>query len=439
MKIAVISPQIYTYGAMVIGGILREKGYQVRISHDLIALPDETVFLSLYSTMHLIDERVRSFTAERSASGDFTCVGGPVSSTPEMVLGELGVDAVILGEGEETVLRILEEEEWSNLPGIAYEENGVLRIQPPDHRPSVEHPLPLIPDDIGEQSIRGANVYVETHRGCIGGCTFCQVPRFFGREIRSRSITNIIEEVKAFRQKGVTRLSISGGTGSLYNYQDGTLDPGSFIELLEALASVMGPRNVSSPDIRVDCISDEILEAIRKYTIGWLFFGFESGSNRILHQMGKGVTVHQNERAVEQCRQHGLKTAGSFIVGYPTERDEDFQATKDFIATQGLDDVFISIAEPIPGTPLADLALKVSQEENPTFTPHTGEFGALNLTESEARCFELMMHADMYKPILHVVTDEIFNLYLSEARKQGKEIRAVTELLRRYSPPPKPT
>jgi B12-binding domain/radical SAM domain protein len=432
MKIAVISPQIYTYGAMVIGGILREEGYQVRISSDLTADSDETVFLSLYSTMHLIDEQIRSFITERHASGGTTFVGGPVSSAPEMVLGELEADAVILGEGEEIVLRVLEDKEWNTLPGIAFVEAGVLHIQPPDHRPSVEHPLPLIPDDIGRQSIRGANVYVETHRGCIGGCTFCQVPRFFGREIRSRSINTIIEEVKAFRRKGVTRLSISGGTGSLYNYQNGAMDPGSFIELLEAIASVMGPRNVSSPDIRVDCISDEILEAIRKYTIGWLFFGFESGSDRILRLMGKGATVRKNEEAVEQCRQHGLKTAGSFIVGYPTERDDDFQATKDFIATQGLDDVFISIAEPIPGTPLADLTLKVSEEENPTCTPHTGEFRALNLTESEARCFELMMHADMYKPVLHVVTDEIFNLYLSEARKQGKEIRAVTELVRRY-------
>jgi hypothetical protein len=52
---------------------------------------------------------------------------------------------------------------------------------------------------------------------------------------------------------------ISGGTGSLYKIQGGKINTEAFVELLAALAKVMGSRNVSSPDIRVDCINDEIL------------------------------------------------------------------------------------------------------------------------------------------------------------------------------------
>jgi radical SAM superfamily enzyme YgiQ (UPF0313 family) len=195
---------------------------------------------------------------------------------------------------------------------------------------------------------------------------------------------------------------------------------------------VMGPRNVSSPDIRVDCINDEVLDAIRRYTIGWLFFGFESGSDRILRLMGKGATIKQAEAAIEQCRQHQLHVAGSFITGYPTETEDDHEATRDFIAAQMLEDVFISEAEPIPHTPLAELVLRTPKEENPTYQPHEGEYRSLHLTESEARAFDLMLHADMFKPGLHVVTDEVFTAYLAEARQQGKDIRAVTELLFRY-------
>ena len=133
----------------------------------------------------------------------------------------------------------------------------------------------------------------------------------------------------------------SGGTGSLYCCgPDGAVNDEAFVALLEGMAEIMGPKNISSPDIRVDCISDTVLDAIRDYTIGWVFFGLESGSNRILRLMGKGVTADDAGRGVEACREHGLKVAGSFIVGYPTETEEEYEATKDFITMNGLDDVF---------------------------------------------------------------------------------------------------
>jgi len=259
------------------------------------------------------------------------------------------------------------------------------------------------------------------------------VPRFFGHAIRSREIPAIVEEVKAFKKAGAQRLSISGGTGSLYKTRNGEVNTGAFVELLSSLAGVMGSHNVSSPDIRVDCINDEVLDAIRKYTIGWVFFGIESASDSILRQMGKGVKVQQVEEAITRCRQHGLKVAGSFIVGYPTETPEDYEQSKDFIAAQNLDDVFISIAEPIPSTPLASLVLRTDRKANPVFTPHAGEYRTLGLTEAEARCFDLTLHADMYKPVLHVTTDQIFDTYVKAVKQQGTEIRQVTDLLFKYN------
>jgi B12-binding domain/radical SAM domain protein len=431
MRCAVISPEMYTYGAMLIGGVLRDAGHEVSLRNRCSADPGELVLLSLYSTQHLLDADIRAFIARHREAGGMCVVGGPVSAYPEIVLGELAPDAVVVGEGEQTVLELAAGTPIEATEGLAFIEAGKAVVRPREPSPSIEHPIPLIPDDIADQSIRGANVYIETHRGCIGACTFCQVPRFFGRSIRSREIDHIVEEVKAFQAKGATRISISGGTGSLFQF-DGAIDNDAVIELLAELAAVMGPNNVSAPDIRVDCINDEILEAIRAYTIGWIFFGLESGSDRILRQMGKGATVAQAEDAVEQCRAHGLHPAGSFIVGYPTETDDDFEATKDFIAANPLDDIFISIAEPIPRTPLAELVLATPREENPTYMPHEGEYRSLRLTESEARSFDLMMHADMFKPGLHVVTDQVFSHYLSLARKDGEDVRRVTELLFRY-------
>jgi len=349
-----------------------------------------------------------------------------------MVLGELGVDAVVIGEGENTVVPLVREGHSPGLAGIAFRDGDAVTVRDPVVPATLDRPLPLVPDDIGSQTIRGANVYIESHRGCIGACTFCQVPRFFGHRIRSRKVEDVLREVRVFREKGARRISLSGGTGSLYGYADGKLNTGAFIELLSGMAEIMGRENVSAPDIRVDCISDEILDAIRDYTIGWIFFGIESGSDRVLAQMGKGVTIPQVKDAITACRNHGLKVAGSFIVGYPTETEEDYAATRDFIARMGLDDVFVSIAEPIPGTPLEHLALRTPLEKNPLYHPTNGEYRSLGLTIAEARCFDLMMEADMHKPRLHVVTDQVFDLYLKEARKQGAEIRAVTNLIMKY-------
>lgn len=435
MEITILSPGIYTYGAMLIGGVLRDAGHRVALTRTPAAPGDSVLLMSLFSTQHLLDPTIRDLIRAHRERGGTVYVGGPVSAAPEMVLGELAPDAVVVGEGEETVVRLVEEGVSPGLLGIAYLDAGRPVVTPPAPPAPIDRPLPLIPDDIGSQSIRGASAYIETHRGCIGGCTFCQVPRFFGRAVRSRPLEEIVEEVKAFAAHGATRLSVSGGTGSLYGSTDGEMNPDAFIALLRSMAEVMGPRNVSSPDIRVDCITDEVLDAIRRYTIGWVFFGIESGSDRVLRMMGKGATVRQVEEAVERCREHDLRVAGSFIVGYPGETERDYEATRDLIARLSLDDVFVSSAEPIPGTPLADLAARTPRDKNPAFVPHTGEYRPLNLTESEARYFDLMMHADLFRPQLRLVTDEIYNTYLVEARKQGQDIRAATELILRYAQP----
>lgn len=433
MRVTVISPDIHTYGAMLIGGVLRDAGYEVDLKRELAAEPGSPVLLSLYSTQHLMSPDIRAFVAAHRKTGGVVYVGGPVSAAPEIVLGELSPDAVCVGEGEETVLRLMSEGPHEDIPGCAWMEGAEMRFTGPAPPASIHRPLPLIPADIGSQDIRGASAYIESHRGCIGACTFCQVPRFFGREVRSRDLEDVLAEVQAFKDAGATRLSVSGGTGSLYCCSpDGKVNDEAFVALLEGMAAIMGPKNISSPDIRVDCISDTVLDAIRDYTIGWVFFGLESGSDRILRLMGKGVTADDAMKGVEACREHGLKVAGSFIVGYPTETVEEYEATKDFITMNSLDDVFVSIAEPIPSTPLADLVLRTPREENPVYMPHEGEFKSLHLTEAEARSFDLQQHADLFKPGLHVVTDEVFSAYLAGVRKDGEDVRRVTELLFSY-------
>ncbi|MEN6514024.1 MAG: B12-binding domain-containing radical SAM protein, partial [Methanoculleus sp.] len=186
MDITIFSPGIYTYGAMLIGGVLRDAGHRVTLTRTPAAPAGSLLLASLFSTQHLLDPAIRDLVRTHREQEGTVYVGGPVSAAPEMVLGELAPDAVVVGEGEETVVRLVKEGVSGALPGIAYLDGGRPIVTPPAPPAPIDRPLPLVPDDIGSQSVRGASAYIETHRGCIGGCTFCQVPRFFGRTVRSR-------------------------------------------------------------------------------------------------------------------------------------------------------------------------------------------------------------------------------------------------------------
>ena len=431
MKITIVSPDLYTYGSMVIGGILTDAGFDVTLTKNTdVSADTDIILLSLYSTLHLLESRIRNFAKQNSKP---IYVGGPISAYPDIILGELDVDGVIIGEGEESTVELLSNGVSEDISGIAFRNDGeIIRTEPVPA--NLKRPMPLIPDDISDQSIRGANVYIETHRGCIGACGFCQVPKFFGRKIRSREIADIIAEIKEFKRRGVQRIAISGGTSSLYQYNqhEKSVNVGAFTELLQAIAEVMGGRNVSVPDIRVDYVNEEMLHAIHDFTMGWVYYGIESGSDKMLKEMRKGVDAEKNVYAIELAQQCGVKVAGSFIVGYPGETAEDYQLTKDLIEDTFLDDVFISIAEPIPETNLAELVLKTDDSENPTFIAHTGEYKSLKLTESEARCFDLTLHAQMCKSMPSLLTDQLYQACLDDARQQGSDVRAVTRLLQKY-------
>ncbi|MBP7068781.1 MAG: TIGR04014 family B12-binding domain/radical SAM domain-containing protein [Methanothrix sp.] len=423
--IDIVSPGTYTYGSLVLGGVLRDRGHDIKITRKLESR-GESVLLSLFSTLQLLDPKIRDFVAERGN----VCVGGPVSLCPEMVLGELNPKAVVSGEGEDIVAPLVENGP-EGLAGVAYRHQGEIIKSPPEPVSSLDHILPLIPDDLGQQNVRGANVYIETHRGCLGSCTFCQVPRFFGRSIRSRSIENIVDEVKEMKRLGVKRVAISGGTGSLFGYRN-KINREAFVEMIRSLSQILGKRNLSVPDMRVDLVDETVLEAVRDYTIGWVFFGLESGSDRILRAMRKGVTVEDNLRAVELAKSLGVKVGGSFIVGYPGETREDFEETMSFVEESMLDDVFVSIAEPIPGTPLSAQVLDMPKDVLALYQEHQGEYQALRLSEAEARCFELMLQGESSKPIPRALSQDLYNAYLDESRSQGRDIKRVIELLEKY-------
>jgi len=118
------------------------------------------------------------------------------------------------------------------------------------------------------------------------------------------------------KRLGVKRVAISGGTGSLFGYRN-KINREAFVEMIRSLSQILGKRNLSVPDMRVDLVDETVLEAVRDYTIGWVFFGLESGSDRILRAMRKGVTVEDNLRAVELAKSLGSKWEAASLSAIP--------------------------------------------------------------------------------------------------------------------------
>lgn len=433
IKVTVLTPEFYNYGAMLMAGVLKDAGYSVTIQKGFEKQVDaDVVLISLHSTVHLI-----KYKEEIEKIKGFKIVGGPVSKIPELVFKYLSIDAVVMGEGETSTLKILEKFDNANqfrqldeIEGIAFK-NGNEIIKTEKSAPSsMIRSLPLIPEDISSENIRGANVYIETHRGCPGNCGFCQVPCFFGREIRSRPLEDIITEVKEFLKKGAKKIAISGGTGSLYGSKKfKTINNDAFNELLREISSLTGPKNLTIPDIRIDMINDNTLEAIKKYTNGWIFFGIESGSDRILRKMKKGIKVDDVRSAVEAARRHGLKIAGSFIVGYPGETEDDFEDTIDLVDDLILNDYFVSIAEPIPGTSLADNVNKIHLSENLMFLK-SKEYKEYDLSIAETRCLNLMIESYLFRNNPVPMTNRLFKTLVEETKLQGNHIKTVTEMIK---------
>ncbi|ABO34544.1 Radical SAM domain protein [Methanococcus maripaludis C5] len=432
MKITIYSKDIYTYGAMLVGGILKEKhNHNVKLTKDIknkkLFLKSDIVIFSLYSTLNIVDPVIKDTIDYLKSKNIKIYIAGPVSAYPGIILGELNIDGVILGEGEIKTPEIIN----GSTEGLAYLENGEIIINKPKSKPDLDFSKIYVPKDIETQNVRGANVYIETHRGCLGHCTFCQVPEFFGRDIRSKPIELIIEEVKELKKNGVKRIAISGGTGSLYNFKN-TVNKNKFIEMIESVSNIIGRGNLSVPDMRVDYVDEEVLNAIKNYSIGWVFYGIESGSDKLLNSMKKGTNTKKNLKAIELAKDCGVKVAGSFIVGHPKEKEVDFLMTKDFIVDAELDDVFVSAAEPIPRTELCNEVLTTGMDKNPTFMPHNGPYRKYGLKENEARAYDLMLHSEMWKSTPRMITNTLSKVYLDEAKMQGSDIRKATELIFKY-------
>ena len=272
-----------------------------------------------------------------------TVVGGPhVTIVPKEFLEEAkNVDIAVAGEGEYTMLDIAQyfegKKQLNEILGIAYRKNGEIRVN--SARPFIKNldelPYPaydlvnmelyLSPRNIGYRSFRDRAISMITSRGCTFNCCFCSVHLHMGREFRAHSASYVLDHVqyvvKKFNVKNI-----------FFEDDNLTFNLARFEAICDGLIAKEIRIGWETPNgVRADCLNLNLLKKMKKSGCQSVFFGVESGDQKILdHVICKSLDLDRVVEVAKICRDIGLKTGAFYIIGFPGEKKEDMQKTVDF-------------------------------------------------------------------------------------------------------------
>jgi len=212
---------------------------------------------------------------------------------------------------------------------------------------------------IEDKQIPG-QAFVRVMRGCNNFCSYCVVPYVRGPEV-SRPPATIIEQIKKLADAGVKQVTLLGQRVNAYKYTTGEKIY-CLADLLEMASEIDGIEWIKFvTNYPSEEFFDEILQVMADSpkVCNYLHIPAQSGSDKILQAMNRRYTAEQYLELLDRARAivPGIAIAGDFIVGFPGETEEDFQATVELVKKARYKNCFIFKYSPRPGT-TADKGLK---------------------------------------------------------------------------------
>lgn len=293
-------------------------------------------------------------------------VGGPhPSALPRETANLPGIDYVVFGEGELTMLELTEallmgSRDLRDIHGLAYRHGGEVKVN--EKRKLIENldeiPFPardLMPHDLyspppSKRISTRKSTSMLTSRGCPFSCIYCMSRVIWGKRCRVRSPTNVVDEIEEVVNKfKVGELNFHDDTFTLYKKR--------VMEICNLIVE-RGLDVVWNCMSRVDTVSLDMLKLMYKAGCRRISFGVESGAQEILNTLKKGTTVDQAKRAVKLCKEVGIKVSCTFMLGNPGETINTIAATLKLAKELEPDIASFFITTPYPGTELYEIALK---------------------------------------------------------------------------------
>lgn len=291
----------------------------------------------------------------------FTILGGHhITYFPETLSEEF--DIGVIGEGEETFLELiryfpdrglmLKPEDLRNIRGIVFRENGNIVIT---SRRDLIVPLDKIPFPYRSKESESIP-YFFSSRGCPYKCAFCSSSafwdktRFFSAEYVVKEIEHILKRFPNLRYISIW--------DDLFIVNKARFK--KFVELVEE--KEINKRVTFTFSVRANLIDDELCKLLKRINVTGVSFGAESGSDKILKLLNKGTTVKINQKAIDTLHKYMIAVGCSFIIGSPTETENDVRRTYEFILKNITDgklnpDCHVNILMPMPGTEMWNYAI----------------------------------------------------------------------------------
>jgi tRNA-2-methylthio-N6-dimethylallyladenosine synthase len=228
---------------------------------------------------------------------------------------------------------------------------------------------------IRDQSLapKQATAFVSIMQGCNMHCTFCIVPRTRGAE-RSRTIAEIVSEVRALVADGVKEVTLLGQIVNLYGRHEfpavaavagrgRRMSP--FVQLLEAVSAVDGLERLRFTSPHPIGFRDDLIDAMSRLPklAEHVHLPLQSGSNRILKAMHRIYTAEKYAQLVGKIRaaRPGIAITTDIIVGFPGETESDYKATRDLVERLQFDNAFIFRYSPRRETPAATMLDQIDE------------------------------------------------------------------------------
>lgn len=377
-------------GLGYIAAYLKQHGISVEIV-DCTFLSEETALkkiresqpkiIGIQSMFSMKHKSIQMAQALRKDCELLVTGGALPTSNPTEFLRDF--DVVVIGEGEQTMLELVQAfkkgKDFSKVDGIAFLNHGQFVHTPPrdyiknlDNIPFPSHELF---DNQAYKNYYARNfgyttTSIMTSRGCPFQCDFCSRP-VFGNTFRTRTASNIADEVEQVRALGFSRVWFADDCF--------TLDRKRLLGICNEF--IRRHMRISWECLsRVDTVDAEVAETMKQAGCVRVFFGLESGNDFVLSTMKKQATTKQGEKAVNTFKNAGVEVGAFFILGYPGENEETVHDTVQFASSLPLDYLSFTLPYPIPGTPLFDrVKHRIISEEwvepkNPSVIKHSLTF-----------------------------------------------------------------
>ena len=266
------------------------------------------------------------------------------------------LDYIVLGEGEESLVRLVQGDSPESIPGVVYRDScGIPTCSDGPRRNVVDLdsiPFPAWDTVQFDQyvSAGGGGPRVVFTRGCWGNCSFCSTTRFW-KGVRQRTPANMAEELRWLKRLG-QRSFVFADDQFAANRE-------SVLGLCEAIADD-GMEWFAT--MRADRVDVEMLAAMKRAGCYGCSYGFESGCQRILDGIGKHITVEQNEQAAQLTKEAGLRLVALMIRGNVGETLESVADTRRFLERTRPDEVgSVGALWVLPGTRLYDRMVEAAR------------------------------------------------------------------------------